>query len=260
MATKTYFKLSPSQSGRSMVEMIGVLAITGVLSIGGIMGYSYAMDKYRANKTINDLNIILINHLNELQSLSDSSITNIEQVDRGITFKYTDGYVVSEENAKTSMGYEYEVVSYGYTASIILYDVPVSVFEQLEETPLNGISPYCSEEVDGFCTEVLYSMMSDGSTCSGKNVRIWSNGKCRCNETRYYFGPKCDQICTRPNGSLSYTYNPDTMTCHCKIGRTRTFGNQHCLPNCGEHSTEVNGKCICDEGWTGETCTTQVTP
>ena len=43
------------ESGRSMVEMLGVLAIVGVLSIGGIMGYSYGMDKYRANETINDI-------------------------------------------------------------------------------------------------------------------------------------------------------------------------------------------------------------
>ncbi len=44
-----------SQSGRSMVEMLGVLAIVGVLSIGGIAGYSYGMDKYRANETINEV-------------------------------------------------------------------------------------------------------------------------------------------------------------------------------------------------------------
>ena len=43
------------QSGRSMVEMLGTLAIIGVLSIGGITGYSYGMDKYRANQTINDI-------------------------------------------------------------------------------------------------------------------------------------------------------------------------------------------------------------
>ena len=48
-------KLSPSQSGRSMVEIIGVLAVIGVLSIGGIAGYSYGMDKYRANETVNDI-------------------------------------------------------------------------------------------------------------------------------------------------------------------------------------------------------------
>ena len=45
------------ESGRSMVEMLGTLAIIGVLSIGGIMGYSYGMDKYRANQTINDISL-----------------------------------------------------------------------------------------------------------------------------------------------------------------------------------------------------------
>ena len=45
------------QSGRSMVEMLGTLAIIGVLSIGGIAGYSYGMDKYRCNKTINDISL-----------------------------------------------------------------------------------------------------------------------------------------------------------------------------------------------------------
>ena len=43
-----------AQSGRSMVEMLGTLAIIGVLSIGGIMGYSYAVDKYHANQIINN--------------------------------------------------------------------------------------------------------------------------------------------------------------------------------------------------------------
>ena len=38
-----------SQSGRSMVEMLGVLAIIGVLSVGGIAGYSHAMRRHRAN-------------------------------------------------------------------------------------------------------------------------------------------------------------------------------------------------------------------
>ncbi len=40
------------ESGRSMVEMLGVLAIIGVLSIGGIAGYSMAMNRYRANEAL----------------------------------------------------------------------------------------------------------------------------------------------------------------------------------------------------------------
>ena len=42
-----------SQSGRSMVEMLGVLAIIGVLSIGGIAGYTMAMNRFRANEILN---------------------------------------------------------------------------------------------------------------------------------------------------------------------------------------------------------------
>ena len=40
------------ESGRSMVEMLGVLAIIGVLSVGGIAGYSLGMRKHRANQIV----------------------------------------------------------------------------------------------------------------------------------------------------------------------------------------------------------------
>ena len=39
--------------GRSMVEMLGVLAVIGVLSVVGIAGYKKAMLKYRANELMN---------------------------------------------------------------------------------------------------------------------------------------------------------------------------------------------------------------
>ncbi len=40
------------EQGRSMVEMLGVLAIIGVLSIGGIAGYNMAMNRYKANEIL----------------------------------------------------------------------------------------------------------------------------------------------------------------------------------------------------------------
>ena len=43
------------EDGRSMIEMLGVLAIIGVLSVGGIAGYSKAMHRYRVNKTIDQI-------------------------------------------------------------------------------------------------------------------------------------------------------------------------------------------------------------
>ena len=41
------------QLGRSMVEMLGVLAIIGVLSVVGLMGYKKAMSKFHANELMN---------------------------------------------------------------------------------------------------------------------------------------------------------------------------------------------------------------
>ena len=45
-----------SESGRSMVEMLGVLAIIGILTIGALIGYNYAMKVYRVNEIIETMN------------------------------------------------------------------------------------------------------------------------------------------------------------------------------------------------------------
>ncbi len=48
-----------ASTGRSMVEMLGVLAIIGVLSVGAIAGYSKAMMKYKLNKQAEQLNTVI---------------------------------------------------------------------------------------------------------------------------------------------------------------------------------------------------------
>ena len=42
--------MKPFENGRSMIEMLGVLAIIGVLSVGGLSGYTMAMNRHRANQ------------------------------------------------------------------------------------------------------------------------------------------------------------------------------------------------------------------
>ena len=43
-----------NQFGRSMVEMLGTLAIMGILSVGGVAMYSSAVKKHRANEILNE--------------------------------------------------------------------------------------------------------------------------------------------------------------------------------------------------------------
>ena len=48
---KKLFHRIMDQSGRSLSEMLGVLAVIGVLTLMGVYGFSYAMEKWRENET-----------------------------------------------------------------------------------------------------------------------------------------------------------------------------------------------------------------
>lgn len=67
---------SSVQYGRSMIEMLGVLAIIGVLSVGGIAGYSKAMEKWKINKMAEEYSYLiqgLLGYLTEIQNLPAST-------------------------------------------------------------------------------------------------------------------------------------------------------------------------------------------
>jgi len=56
MKTETKTIKPFNETGRSMVEMLGVLAIIGVISIGAIAGYTYGMNRYRTNEILDGAN------------------------------------------------------------------------------------------------------------------------------------------------------------------------------------------------------------
>ncbi len=67
-----------NETGRSMVEMLGVLAIVGVLSAGALKGYSAAMFKYKMNQTI-DITTRMLQRIEELAQKDLGSEVYIEQ-------------------------------------------------------------------------------------------------------------------------------------------------------------------------------------
>ena len=73
------------QSGRSMIEMLGVLAIIGVLSVGGIAGYSKAMNKFKTNKIADNVSMLVANikTLYAQQNTYDG-LDNLTAVDMGV--------------------------------------------------------------------------------------------------------------------------------------------------------------------------------
>ena len=74
---------SPSGSeglGRSMIEMLGVLAIIAVLSVGGIAGYSKAMEQYKLNKMANEYSFLIQGLMEHVEQLTKTSVRNPENM------------------------------------------------------------------------------------------------------------------------------------------------------------------------------------
>ena len=71
-----------NELGRSMVEMLGVLAIIGVLSVGAIAGYSKAMMKYKLNKQAEQIGSVLdyISIYSEQLSIVGNQVTSLNQL------------------------------------------------------------------------------------------------------------------------------------------------------------------------------------
>ena len=57
-----------NETGRSMVEMLGVLAIMGVLSVGGVYGYGVAMKKHKANELLHQASMLATTISAQIQS------------------------------------------------------------------------------------------------------------------------------------------------------------------------------------------------
>ena len=67
------------QEGRSMVEMLGVLAIIGVLSVGGIYGYTVAMNKHKANEVAQYMSMLDV--LAQSQNAGEGGIVTQDDLD-----------------------------------------------------------------------------------------------------------------------------------------------------------------------------------
>lgn len=94
--------VTDNQSGRSMIEMLGVLAIIGVLSVGGIAGYSKAMAKYKLTRAQDQITMILMNVRTAYASSGDySGLTTSSAA----SFNFVPNEMVVESGTGTSKTY-----------------------------------------------------------------------------------------------------------------------------------------------------------
>ena len=96
--------MKTNEQGRSMVEMLGVLAIIGVLSAGGLAGYSKAMFKHKLNSTMDQITMLVTNIRTMYGTQGNyKDLDNDAAVDLGIVPPVMVGTKGTEANAKTPL-------------------------------------------------------------------------------------------------------------------------------------------------------------
>ena len=176
------------ESGRSMVEILGVLAIVGVLSIGGIAGYNYAINKYRANETINEINL----RLQTLQLQSDRGIElNLNEFSGTTSLGYTigDNYGWAEDDTRVYVGFS--GIQKG--ACEIIYDEMINRLERIDVTAdrTPDASTLCGDNNEmkfyvgsGVEVECDPPCSEDEICMSGiKCVKKWKSTRRTCNDS-----------------------------------------------------------------------------
>ena len=136
------------QFGRSMIEMLGVLAIIGVLSIGGLLGYRRAVNNHQANVILDDVNRFAFVILERSGLALDAEIDKGDFKESGI---YTlEGYQDIEPNQ----------------FSITVSDVPEGVCEAL--LPKAAVEYAVRVKEHGSDSGTLYDLFHT-DLCNGSN-------------------------------------------------------------------------------------------
>ena len=104
------------QTGRSMIEMLGVLAIIGVLSIGGLLGYRRAVNNHQANTILDDANRLAFVILESNQAFQTNDFMDEDFID---SVPYTGTYILDAFMAA------------GGQFGIVVTNVPKGVCESL---------------------------------------------------------------------------------------------------------------------------------
>ena len=167
-----------NESGRSMVEMLGVLAIIGVLSVAGIAGYTSAMKQYRSNEIVNATSVLYILGQSQKQGKGDNmNYTSIASAPTGtsqiaydnttkvITITFTDTDLCPP--VKNKLGDK----AGECTAGSLTVNFEGTTTSEETSTPVVDLSGITSQVECEAAGEDYYWMFADASCDDGTKVR-----------------------------------------------------------------------------------------
>ena len=228
------------ESGRSMVEMLGVLAIIGVLSVGGIAGYTTAINKHRANQILNGASVRAIVVSTQIQRGSETPTLS----------EFTDNEV---GGARFGTGVQNADGTADWTTtdkrfSLTLTGVSTEICTQMKATVgQNSII----REINEGCTTITYnndlspndpepsgpSVNECTNTCSGGATCV--NGYCECS-SEYIWNPTDN---SGDGSCVEITHGNCTTNADCEEGKYCEIEGSNCnTPNKGVCTPLDNGE------------------
>ena len=212
-----------AQSGRSMVEMLGVLAVIGVLSIGGIMGYNYAIAKTKSNSIMNELTLRAMALSASLERTTPTVNTPLT-MEMGTVFQM--GYATT---AKMSVNPEYfEITVQGVDKKICeltLTDYNLSAFTIVNNALYENSTAVCNDAENDMIF-VYKKDLGERRTCAAKGFFNIDSYKCECAGGTYF--------------------DNTTKDCVCPAGHIWSDTERKCIESrCGDNEFEsLDGGCV----------------
>ncbi len=177
------------QYGRSMIEMLGVLAIIGVLSVGGIAGYTKAMMKSKVNSTVETMLTIASNvRTLTLRTKNYDNLAKVAIKMKAIPEKALNGSSLGANTFGGSVGLgEFynksfyvamnglpreacvEIASKDFGSALVYAgdgDFGANKLSSLENTNLKFANPACSSAAPYYCLKKPMSPATAAQACS----------------------------------------------------------------------------------------------
>ena len=178
-----------SALGRSMIEMLGVLAIIGVLSIAAVAGYRFALLKFRANEVTNELNMRAINVSAQMLNTGTVYEKN-ELIEDGFGDTLTVGFPVETAISDRNTDY-FEILVSDIPADLcrqILrdYENPIMIF--VNNVRYNADTTICDDETQNALNDMGFIYKNDLGTheaCSEKGYFDEEDFQCHCSGNTY---------------------------------------------------------------------------
>ena len=229
------------ETGRSMTEMLGVLAIIGVLSIGGIAGYTYAMERHYTNEILNAASqraIVIASQIATGRQVSLTEFDGQKEVAGG-TFdgtveEWDDEFGIKVTGVKESVCQKLLKATEG--TDIVLAKTDGADFAEADCAGGSFLITYSNDLGKG--EEGQGGALCEGVTCSGCQTCNPSDGSCVDNNSKCDTGETCfngqclGNECAKEDCTCSYSSSN-------KISSECSSDKPYCLIN----PETYDGKC-----------------